>query len=922
MRPIKLIMSAFGPYAGKTEIDMDQLGENGLYLITGDTGAGKTTIFDAICFALYGSASGNHREAYMMRSKYAEPSTPTEVELVFLHREKEYKIRRNPDYLRPSKNNTGGEVKETAKAELFLPDGTVISKVKTVNEAVVSLLGVSRDQFSQIAMLAQGDFLKLLLADTKDRQQIFRDLFHTGYYQTLQMRLEEERKNIFGKCEDTKKSIQQYISEIYCKEDDVMEIQIEKAVAGELTIEAILELIERLVEQDEKEKVDVNKAQKKLEEQLAIVNQEIGKAGELLKIQEELEKTQRLLQVTWEEEKKQKLYLEEATEHLKENEQLQKKIVLIEKELPEYEKLDNLVAQNQKEQKIYQELRIKQEKQEAFAESEKALLEQIKKEEHDLQTVKEDFVRLEAENRELVQKKQAIQRLLEEYHAIELKKGEYEKSVAQYKKDSVEYEKQKLKYDQMESSYRDGIAGILARDLSEGMPCPVCGSTTHPKTALLEADVPTEAELQQAKRTYEKAHEKVNQSSKRAGSFHDVLTQMKEQFAKNVADIIKMQDEKQMETVIIDALTDIENSIQEIQRQILESKKRTKRKEELSNQIPEKEKLLESMNQEIVEQKKERSALEARLRADLEKIQEIRDNLSFESSKCAKEEKERLELTCKKLQEQFNVANSKEQKLTEQIHTLSGKVESYQATIEKAENISLSEKTSDKELLEKQIRDSSMNLQCIHARQNTNQKARMNIMNQSGELAKYEKRLQWVKALSDTANGKITGKSRIMLETYIQTTYFDRIIHRANLRLFKMSNAQYELMRMTDTEDNRSKTGLELGVIDHYNGTTRSVKTLSGGESFMASLSLALGLSDEVQASAGGIQIQTMFVDEGFGSLDPDSLEQAYRALCGLTEGNRLVGIISHVADLKNKIEKQIIVTKERSGGSLVKVQA
>ena len=179
-----------------------------------------------------------------------------------------------------------------------------------------------------------------------------------------------------------------------------------------------------------------------------------------------------------------------------------------------------------------------------------------------------------------------------------------------------------------------------------------------------------------------------------------------------------------------------------------------------------------------------------------------------------------------------------------------------------------------------------------------------------------EKRYGYVSSLADTANGKLSGKEKIMLETYIQTTYFDRIIARANLRFMKMSDAQYELKRLEEASNNRSQSGLDLGVIDHYNGSQRSVKTLSGGESFMAALSLALGLSDEIQSSAGGIQIDTMFVDEGFGTLDSDSLELAYNALAGLTEGNRLVGIISHVSELKDKIDKQIVVTKEKSGGS------
>ena len=203
----------------------------------------------------------------------------------------------------------------------------------------------------------------------------------------------------------------------------------------------------------------------------------------------------------------------------------------------------------------------------------------------------------------------------------------------------------------------------------------------------------------------------------------------------------------------------------------------------------------------------------------------------------------------------------------------------------------------------------------IHNRLTTNRSCGKSIRKKSTELAALEEKQKWMRALSDTANGSVKGKERIMLETYIQTTYFDRIVARANVRLMKMTGGQYDLKRRKTAENMRSQSGLELDVIDHYNGTERSVKTLSGGESFQASLALALGLSDEVQMSTG-IQLDTLFVDEGFGSLDPESLNQAYHTLAGLTEGNRLVGIISHVAELKERIDKQIVVTKEKCGGS------
>ena len=249
MRPLFLKMSAFGPYAGYTEIPMEELGEQGLYLITGDTGAGKTTIFDAICFALFGEASGENRDASMFRSKYADKDTPTEVELRFSHAGKEYTVNRNPEYMRPAKKGDG-YTKQVADAKLYLPDGKVITKLKSVTQEIESILGINKDQFSQIAMLAQGDFMKLLLADTKERMEIFRELFKTQNYRALQKRLDDESKSVYGLLADSKKSIEQYIANIQVDQDDVLSIDVEKAIVGNMTTEAVVELLDRLTDQD------------------------------------------------------------------------------------------------------------------------------------------------------------------------------------------------------------------------------------------------------------------------------------------------------------------------------------------------------------------------------------------------------------------------------------------------------------------------------------------------------------------------------------------------------------------------------------------------------------------------------------------------------------------------------------------------
>ena len=276
MRPLKLTISAFGPYAGRTELDMDGLGESGLYLITGDTGAGKTTIFDAVAYALYGEASGENREPGMLRSKYADDDTPTFVELLFSYRDEKYLVRRNPEYERPAKRGNGKTLQK-ADAELTMPDGRVIAKVRDVNAAVKTILGVDRSQFSQIAMIAQGDFLKLLLADTRERQGIFRDLFHTRPYEALQDRLREESGKLGKEWEKEKNSIAQYIRGIVCDPDGEFSLRLQKAKEGELPLSEILDLLSEILSGDRKETEETEEIRAEAEKRLEDIKRELDR---------------------------------------------------------------------------------------------------------------------------------------------------------------------------------------------------------------------------------------------------------------------------------------------------------------------------------------------------------------------------------------------------------------------------------------------------------------------------------------------------------------------------------------------------------------------------------------------------------------------------------------------------------------------
>lgn len=336
MRPIRLSMSAFGPYADQTILDMDALGASGLYLISGPTGAGKTSIFDGICYALYGEASGNLRSASMLRSKYAAPETKTEVELVFAHGEEQYTIRRNPEYLMAKRG--GGEKKVLAGAQLTLPDGNIVTKIRAVDDAITEILGVTREQFSQIVMLAQGEFLKLLTAGTKDRQEIFRNLFHTGPYQTLQYRLEELRKAVYGKREDAKKSVNQYVQGIYAPDQETFQIRLEKLKDQEYPIGEVQEYLTEALLADEEKEQTIRQRLQELEQDLIVVNTNIGKATEIDKFKRQL----KLARDEYEREQPQVKVLEKALQQAKEQlagkDALQTEIARIDAELPKYTK--------------------------------------------------------------------------------------------------------------------------------------------------------------------------------------------------------------------------------------------------------------------------------------------------------------------------------------------------------------------------------------------------------------------------------------------------------------------------------------------------------------------------------------------------------------------------------------------------------
>lgn len=900
-------MSAFGPYAGEVKVDFAQLGERGLYLITGDTGAGKTTIFDGITFALYGEASGNNRESDMFRSKYAKEETPTFVELEFRYRNEVYRVRRNPEYLRPAKKGKGLTT-EKADAQLEYPDGKIITKSKEVTKAVVELIGLDRGQFTQIAMIAQGDFLKLLFAKTEDRSKIFREIFHTKEYQILQERLKTMSGTLRIEYEQLTKSIQQYRTEIHSDDE-----------RKDNTVEETLQFLACLIEDEKKTILECDHNLECLEEQIAGIQKAIGKAENQKRAEQELVRINEELAVWISRMPEIEEVLKAEEKRQPEREKLALDIAGSEEKLSLYEEADHILEQKTKAEAQTSALKKEREDLKEKKEDGTGKLQKIKELLVQYQDLDARCVRLEQQEQKVKEEKAKVcnfQKVLVEYRELakRLKNAQED-----YQKGNAESIRIRKIFEQMEQNFLDGQAGILAEHLEEGAPCPVCGATHHPNPAKIQESTCTEEELKRIKEKNQKLSDQVFLLSEKAGKTKGQLEEKKKQLEETCKELFG-----EIPQSISSSLEERVQCLHIQESTINEQRKR-------ANQAIQQKKILEEQNEkgesylkkwdEMLEEKERRyHEMERECAILTERYEKAISVLSYTSKKDAlqalekkKDQKNALDLAYRSAEEKYRTTKETIQSKTAKIQTLQEQLDGFQDS-KYAELLEQQQSCMQKkrEILlkkEKTVTDYQMNKRVENA-----------IQGQFEKLQNVEEQWKMVKALSNTANGNVSGKEKIMLETYIQMSHFNRIIARANTRFMMMSGGQYELKRRETAENLRSQSGLELDVIDHYNGSIRSVRTLSGGESFQASLALALGLSDEIQSEAGGIQLDAMFIDEGFGSLDEETLDQAVKALLNLADGNRLVGIISHVAELKERIEKQIIVTKQKSDGSTVKL--
>ena len=927
MKPLKLTMSAFGSYAGKNVIDFTGQ-QQGIFLITGDTGAGKTTIFDAITYALYNQTSGGERNGNMMRSQYAQPETETYVELEFLYRGQTYRVRRNPDYkiTKTLKNGKIREQKVPHSVELTLPDGTVFPEKKNATDAkIIEILGLTADQFSQIVMIAQGDFLKLLYTKSDERKMIFSKLFRTDIYWKIQENLRRKSMEMDERIQENDRAFEQEKSRIILLPE-----------SEELPLD---ELVERLRERLKDALKEQNLRRANVEE----LNKKITKYEEINKLFVSLEKIRqngKELEARQAESKERRQQIENARkadkvlvaeqQNLRQQQEVEQSAQAIAK-MTETLANDQEMFETLKTQQ--QEAEAKQKREAADIQKKMLALEQsfpsyealqnARSEEQQAKKVWED---LEKTSEESFHKKEAGIAALKE------QQKQQEQVVEQTKKNweqtSLSASESAKHYEHMYEAFLKEQAGILAENLSAGCPCPVCGSTVHPDPAKLSDHAVTELEVEQAKKTRAAAEEKRDLAyaafeaektekqklaqavEKEEADFVLAQTIAKQQRKEAEQNYVSLQKiaEQIREKLVYPSLAEAKKQYAAMQKALEAAEQEIERKRQKVSELAEAMNTLKGQKLAEEENQKTAKKLAAKTEKEYAKLLEKSGFVSEETyhlailpersrSKLEREEKE-YESQCLRQQS--------EQKLLEK--QVSGKT--YTDTSELNEQLKAEKQA---------LKETEKTYMELHTAYENDRSVLQNCAVYLEKGKKLESEDQVIKSLSKTANGRLSGSAKIDFETYIQRQYFKQIIHEANKRLLTMSNHQF-ILKLKEEANTGRKTneGLDLSVYSLVTDSERDVKTLSGGESFLAALAMALGLSDIVERSAGAIHPDMMFIDEGFGSLDAQSRQQAIEVLGELAGDSRMVGIISHVTELKEQIDRKLVVSRTDKGSRAV----
>ena len=1056
-------MSAFGPYAGEQAIDFTGFGPGGLYLICGDTGAGKTTIFDAISYALYGAPSGRDRQPAMLRSDFAAPSAKTFVRLEFEYRTARYEVERNPQYERP-KARGAGTTRENAGATLIMPDGSAVSGSQAVTEKITELLGINREQFSQIVMIAQGDFLRLLLSDTEGRSQILRRIFETAYYKEFQERVKSWSQELGQRFRDEQKRFLIYTERISAampedapdSEDSAVRrisswretrninargglldslgelLLTQKAAIGRAgeTLKAIRDEqakaaadlalasdINRRFDELEKaretlsgllsKKPDIELLKKRREAGAAALRRVRPSEEQFIASQKAMEE---LLAGIGAAEKAEKTAAERADGAEKayrldeandpEFSRLQTEIEMITRQTKDYERLASLRNDWKNASAQLDAAKKKRTALEIERTNAETALSKLREE---AATLKDSGVIFERAGRNIAQASEvraAIAALLERIYDYVSKSGELEKARKRYLQAERAFDENDLSFRQLEKAFLREQAGILASALSDGEPCPVCGSTEHPDPAGLASDAPTEKELNDSKAKAEASRAVRERLSTQCESLKAELGVKAAGCENEYARITRMPDmlkiaadlgfESDIQTGFDPGLmaeylpgfdAALNGELAALRSEMETARKNKERAAACDNDINAAAEAIKENERRRASAETDAAALAGKLAALTGEGDALRRGLPYADGHKAEEAKKAAESAlsalranrekaareCEAAKKEHNAAlavlterlarktscaealeaarlqflkaieaggfadaSAYRDALIEEdgLAEIGRELEAYERNVEYAgrEQERLATETADLTYadlsalaaisagLAKRAETVDARLSAMRGEYEINVTALRDLTDSDIKISELEKKYISAKSVSDTANGMISGKAKITFEIWLHTVYFANILRAANRRFALMSAERYELLRREVADDLRAQTGLELDVHDHYTGKRRDVRSLSGGESFKASLALALGLSDVVQSTAGGVKLDAMFIDEGFGTLDSDSLDAAIATLQEIAGRNRIIGVISHVGELAARIDKQIRITRGRSG--------
>lgn len=1054
MKPIKLIISAFGPYAGTMpEIEFEQFEEKGLFLISGDTGAGKTTIFDAICFALYGTTSGSYRNTKYLRSEYAPDGVDSYVDFYFSHQGKKYHVYRQPQFEREKKRGSGTIVNQE-KAVFYCGTGAPIEGKEKVNNAVKELLHIDDKQFKQIAMIAQGEFWELLNAETKERTEILRTIFTTGGYKNIEYRLKDRMDKSFQIWKKAENSVIQYFRDVVAGEESKftdelaqMKENAEKSDSA-WNIEEILDCISKLIDEDEEaykflrenlteeEKILEEKNKvfhtaetdngfvKRLEElkeeekNLTAKKEEMAKRfaslqrkkeatfsvkshydgwvrkkGETEKGKEEIQKKRAELERAEKEEATAKEALATALKRESEGEEKKKLILQIDREKEKYGKRDKLQEETAELKEAASRFSL-QEEELVQAETElKNKIDLLDKKVNTLQDSPAELEKAKAAEGQLKKLKADMDKIIGiDIPAFDEKKEDLEGKQKVFQVAREQYEIARNKREQAETILENCRAGILAEKLKEGKACPVCGSESHPKPAILPEEFISEDGYKKIARQEEAARKKKEDTLKKAESVKSAMEVLEKQLKENISRCFAdasneaLSEEKTLDELrerIVQEQAEIGQRITGVASRVTELDKRCQElenaKEAHKKAIGEEMERLHNRQKKFEEEKYENGRRLAEKEAALsqlkdlaygsleqaqmarniaaESLQAIRD--AIETARLRREKagqalaelqsaiKTRQEALCEdkeeegKLYREFRAIladkkfeneeefldcivgeeeiSAEEKEIAEYNHTVKNNKEQLGEAEEKAAGkttVDIAAVQKERDMQKEKVHTLQGRVHAVSARIVENKKKQANIIALREELERHRKENAIAARLYNLVKGT-TGKGKITLEQYVQAAGFDGIIRAANRRLLPMSDGQYELYRQENSLGIRSNTFLDLEVLDNFTGHRRPVGNLSGGESFKASLSLALGLSDTVSSQLGGIQMEALFVDEGFGTLDRKSMENAMDILLNLSETGKLIGIISHREELKENIPQQIRVDKTKKGSRI-----